>query len=1122
MEKRLLTLLVGWFLCIGIAFAQNQISGTVYEDTGDPCIGATVLIQGTKQGTKTDINGHFSIVVPNGKKIVVSYIGMIPQTVTPKNGMKITLKSDQHMVDEVVVTGVVKQDKRLFTGASSKIDADKTKLAGMADVSRSLEGRAAGVQVTNVSGTFGAAPKIRVRGATSIYGNSKPLWVVDNVIIEDNVDVSADELASGDAKTLISSAVAGLNSDDIESFTILKDGSATSIYGARAMAGVIVITTKKGAKGRAAINYTGEFTSRLKPSYGDYNIMNSQEMMGVYKEMADKGWLQLENLANAQNSGVYGYMFQQLRKYDATSGRFGLQNTEAARNAYLQEAEFRNTDWFDRLFSTSISQNHSVSISGGTEKSQSYFSISLMNDPGQYIQRGKVKRYTLNANTSYDLLKNLTVRLAAQGSYREQEAPGSLNRTTDVVTGEVKRDFDINPFSYAMNTSRCLDPYARYTRFYTGFNIFDELQNNYNDINVSDLMFRAELEYKPIQTEKSTLTLSGLISTRMSNTKSIHNVMDNANQANAYRAGVDATDDNSTIRDSNSLLYTDPDNDSALPETVLPSGGIKYEDSNKGRSNFYRVMAQFRTEINEDHSLSVLAGSELSTRRITNTTWTGWGYQYENGGLTYTPYLWLKQMNEENTEYFGESFTQHNSLAYYGQFDYSFKKRYTVNGTMRYEGSNRLGKATSSRWLPTWNIGLKYDMGSEPFMQSAQSWLSTLMLRGSRSLTAASGPDYVTNATAIYRAVNIWRPTTSAAESGFDIDQIANRELTFEKKYEWNVGIDLGFLHDRITLTADAYWRNNFDEIGLVFTQGAGGVNRKWANVADMKSRGFELSLHTENFVLPKFKWSTDIIYSYAKNKITKLNTGDRAVDLVTGAGYGVEGYAVRPLFSYKFDGLNNEGLPMVINEEGYASVGDLNFQETENLTDFLVYEGPTEPTWYGSVGNNFSYNFNKGGKLDLEVFITYSGGNVVRLDPVFSATYSDLSSLPREFKNRWMIPGDEMVTNIPTIASLNQRDRFGSTALSTAYNAYNYSTARIAKGDFVRLKELALTYTLPKELLAKTGFLSNASLKLAATNVFLLYADKDLNGQDPEFINSGGVASPISKQFTATLRLGF
>ena len=1122
MKKELVMILVGLFCLVGTAFGQNKITGTVLEDNGEPCIGATVMIQGTKQGTKTDLNGHFSLTVPSGKKLVFSYIGMITQTHTPKDGMKVTLKSDQHMVDEVVVTGVVKQDKRLFTGASSKIDADKSKLAGMADVSRSLEGRAAGVQVTNVSGTFGAAPKIRVRGATSIYGNSKPLWVVDNVIIEDNVDVSADELASGDAKTLISSAVAGLNSDDIESFTILKDGSATSIYGARAMAGVIVITTKKGAKGRAAINYTGEFTSRLKPSYNEYNIMNSQEMMGVYKEMADKGWLQLENLANAQNSGVYGYMFQQLRKYDATSGRFGLQNTEAARNAYLQDAEFRNTDWFDRLFSTAISQNHSVSISGGTEKSQSYFSISLMDDPGQYVKRGEVKRYTLNANTSYDLLKNLTVRLAAQGSYRDQKAPGSLNRTTDVVTGEVKRDFDINPFSYAMNTSRCLDPNTRYTRFYTGFNIFDELENNYNDINVSDLMFRAELEYKPIQTEKSTLTLSGLISTRMSNTKSVHNVKDNANQANAYRAGVDATDDNSTVRDSNSLLYTDPDDDSALPETVLPVGGIKYEDSNVGRSNFYRAMAQYRTEFNEDHSLSVLGGTELSTRRITNTTWTGWGYQYDNGGLTYTPYLWLKQMNEENTEYFGESFTQTNSLAYYGQFDYSFKKRYTINGTMRYEGSNRLGKATSSRWLPTWNVGLKYDLGSEPFMQNVASWLSMIMLRGSRSLTAAPGPDNVTNATAIYKTQNNWRPTTSAAESEIYIDQIANTELTYEKKYEWNVGVDLGFLNDRITLTADAYWRDNFDEIGLVFTQGAGGVNRKWANVADMKSSGVELSLHTENIVGPKFKWSSDIIYSYAKNEITKLNTGDRAVDLVTGAGYGVEGYAVRPLFSYKFAGLNDEGLPMVYNEENVATVGNLNFQETENLTDFLVYEGPTEPTWYGSIGNNLSYTFSKAGKLDLEVFITYSGGNVVRMDPVFSASYSDLSSLPREFKNRWMIPGDEKVTNIPAIASINQRDRIGGYTLSTAYNAYNYSTARIAKGDFVRLKEMALTYTMPKELLAKTGFLYNASLKLAATNLFLIYADKDLNGQDPEFVNSGGVASPISKQITATLRLGF
>ena len=1118
MKKRLTMFLTCLLLTTAVALAQNKITGTVYEDTGEPCIGATVMVQGTKQGTKTDLDGNFTIVVPPGKKLVFSYVGMQSLTVAAKNGMKVTLVPDAHTIDEVVAVGMMKQDKRLFTGASSKIDAEKAKLSGMADVSRSLEGRVAGVQVTNVSGTFGASPKIRVRGATSIYGNSKPLWVIDGVIYEDNVDVTADELASGDAKTLISSAVAGLNSDDIESFTVLKDGSATSIYGARAMAGVIVITTKKGSKGRASVNYTGEFTTRLKPSYRDYNIMNSQEIMGVYKEMDDKGWLSLENLVNSSDTGIYGYMYQQLRKYDPTTGQFGLENTEAARNAYLQAAEFRNTDWFDLLFSSAVMQNHSVSISGGTERSQSYFSMSLMNDPGQYVSASKVRRYTFNGNTSYDILKNLTAKLAAQGSYRNQEAPGSLNQSVDVVTGEVKRDFDINPFSFAMNTSRCLDPNISYTRFYSPFNIFNELQQNYNDIDVYELMFRAELEYKPIKQ----VTLTGLISTRLSQTRRQHNVMDDSNQANAYRAGTDATDDNSTIRYSNPLLYTDPDNELAIPVSVLPEGGIKYQYDDKMRSNNYRFMAEYRDVFKEKHVINALFGSELSTVRRTSTMWTGWGYQFNNGGIVYTPYLWLKQRNEENTDYFKESFTQTNTLAYYAQGVYSYDQRYTINGTFRYEGTNRLGKSRSSRWLPTWNISGSWDVYNEKFMEKTQNWLSQLKLRASYSLTADTGPSYVTNAMAIYKTKNTWRPTTATAETQIYLADLANSELTYEKKHEFNIGVDFGFLRDRIAVNFDAYWRNNYDLIGAVFTQGAGGQIQKMANVADMRSHGIELGLSTVNIQNAHFKWSSDFVYSLAKNKITSLETSSRAVDLVSGQGYALEGYPVRSIFSYKFGGLNSEGLPQVYNEKGELTVGDVNFQETEKLTDFLIYEGPSDPTWYGSFNNSFSYNFNEGGKLALDVFITYSGGNKVRLDPVFASTYSDLSALPREFKNRWMTSGDELVTDVPVIASRNQMDRYGSYALRTAYNAYNYSNVRIAKGDFIRLKEISLTYTFPQSLLKKTGLLNTASIKLAATNLCLLYADKKLNGQDPEFINSGGVASPITKQLTATVRLGF
>src|SRR5574344_1128646 len=242
MEKRLLVFLACMFLSLGMAMAQIRVSGTVTSsDDGEPVVGASILVQGTKTGTVTDVDGKFTLDVQANKQLTVSYVGMESMTVSAKPEMKIVMKSSTSL-HEVVVTGMQSLDRRLFTGATDRISGDKAKIDGLADISRSLEGRSAGVSVQNVSGTFGTAPKIRVRGATSIYGSSKPLWVVDGVIMDDVTDFKADDLSSGDANTLISSAIAGLNADDIESFQILKDGSATSIYGARAMAGVIVIT----------------------------------------------------------------------------------------------------------------------------------------------------------------------------------------------------------------------------------------------------------------------------------------------------------------------------------------------------------------------------------------------------------------------------------------------------------------------------------------------------------------------------------------------------------------------------------------------------------------------------------------------------------------------------------------------------------------------------------------------------------------------------------------------------------------------------------------------------------------------------------------------------------------
>lgn len=1107
MKRKLLLLFTSLLIGIGLAIAQTpkEITGLVIsEEDGLPVIGASVLVKGTSLGTTTNLDGKFTISrVPNSAKTLqISYIGMKTQEVPIRSGIiKVIMKSDSEILEEVVVTGMQKMDKRLFTGATTKILGENAKLDGIPEISRGLEGRAAGVSVQNVSGTFGTAPKIRVRGATSIYGSSKPLWVVDGVIMEDVTEVSADDLSSGDAVTLISSAVAGLNSDDIESFQILKDGSATSIYGARAMAGVIVVTTKKGKVGVSRINYTGEFTTRMKPHYNNFNIMNSQEQMGVYKEMYNAGYLNFSDSFRDANSGVYGYMYRLLNSYDSKTNQFILANTEEARNAYLREAEYRNTDWFDLLFNNTISQNHAISMSTGTEKASYYTSLSLMSDPG-WSKQSSVERYTANVNAFYHIYKNVALNFISNASYRKQRAPGTLSSETNAVTGEVARTFDINPYSYALNTSRTLDGNTFYIRNYAPFNILNELDNNYIDMNVTDLKFQAELKWKPIKK----VELSALGAYKYSSTVQSHRIKDYSNQALAYRAMDDAT-----IRDRNSWLYTDPDKTNSLPVTVLPVGGFYNETKYAMNSWDFRGTISYNDVFKEDHIVNLFGGMEANALDRSRTWFNGVGMQYDMGELASYDYLYFKQSSEANSDYYTIGETHSREVSFFGTGTYSYKGRYTLNGTVRYEGSNKLGKSRSARWLPTWNISGAWNAHEEEFFKALNPAVSNLTLKASYSLTADRGPSNVTNSRVVITSYNPWRPFSSVKESALTIAGLENSELTYEKKHELNIGAEIGFLDNRINLEIDWYKRNNFDLIGTINTPGIGGEITKYANVASMKSHGIEFTLSTRNIDSKDFKWNTDFIFSNAKNEITKLETTKRIIDMITGTGFGLEGYPVRSLFSIDFEGLNENGLPTFINENGKETVSKLNFQS--RVKDYLIYEGPTDPTITGSLGNTFAYS-----NWKLNVFMTYSFGNVIRLDPVFSNEYSDLDAMPKEFKNRWTLPGDEKYTDIPVIADRRQNrlDNY----LEYAYNAYNRSTARVAKGDFIRLKEVSLMYDFPKTWLSAIR-LNNLSLKLQATNLFLLYADKKLNGQDPEFFNTGGVAAPVPRQFTLTLRIG-
>ena len=1114
--KNTVALLLGLLLLAGYAASAreiyqqaNTIRGKVTSAADKQSLpGVNVSVKGTAQGTITDVNGVFQLQAGENAVLIFSFIGYRPVEVpvSSRTTIDISLEEDITKLNEVTVvsTGYQEVDKRLFTGSVVNLSSADVKTDGTMDVSRMLQGKAAGVSVQNVSGTFGAAPKIRVRGATSITGDNKPLWVVDGVVLEDVVNVSADQLTTGDPTTLIGSSVAGLNSDDIESINILKDASATALYGARAKDGVIVIKTKKGRAGQPLVTYTGNFSSYLKPSYNNYNILNSADQMAVYQEMERKGLLNHSDVSRSANGGVYRKMYDLINEsYNPGDGTFGLINTDEERRKFLHRYAMANTDWFNVLFRNSFVQEHSLGISGGTEASQLYFSTSYYNDNGWTIA-DNVKRYTINARGTFKLSDKLSVGILTTGSARDQRVPGTIARQTNAVEGGYSRDFDINPFSYALNTSRVLTPYDEkgnreyFTRNYAPFNILNEIDKNYINLDQLDLKIQGELSYKILKS----LRYDFIGAIRHVKTETEHSVEEGSNMAEAYRA-----DNSQVVRQGNKFLYYNPDYPNADPVVVLPEGGFYNRVDDKMTSYYFKNQLNWTHTVNSIHTISAVVGQEIRSVDRRNAFNNGYGYQFSKGGIPFTDYRIIKQMLEGNFNYFGMSNTYDRYASFYASGNYSYKGKYIVNATGRLDGSNRLGQSSSARWLPTWNISGAWNIDTEDFMEPYR-WADFLTLRAGYGLTANAGN--ATNSSAVYRSGTTPRPYLNENESQIIIESLENSDLTWEKQYEANVGVNAG-LFNKLTVTFDYYRRKHFDLIGVVKTSGIGGEGYKAVNYADMKSHGIDLSIGAPVYSHGNWSWNTSFVFSENKSKITNLRNQPRIIDLVFPDGGATQGYPVRGLFSVPFQGLDpRTGVPLFTNQDGEKS-NNVYLQSLS--THYLKYEGPIDPTITGGWSNIVKYK-----AFTLNIFLTYQTGNKIRLNPAFKSNYSDLDAMPREFLDRWALRGDENYTFVPSIPDVLTVSQLGSVY---PYNTYNYSTARVVDGSFVRLRTISLSCALPSKMLGNTGF-KNASISVTGTNLWLLYADKKLYGQDPEFFSSGGVAMPVAKQITASVKLSF
>lgn len=1086
---------------------QTTLTGVVVDTSGEPLIGVSISIKGTNTGTITNADGKFTIstAIKSTTTLVFSYIGMTPQEIKVGNQrtFKVELQEDSQQLEDVVVTGFRSISKTNFTGSASKLQSDDLKIKGVTDVSRMLEGQVAGISIQNVSGTFGAAPKVRVRGATSLSGENKPLWVIDGVVQEDVVNVTNDQLTSGDPTTLLGSAVAGLNANDIESIDVLKDAAATALYGARAMNGVVVVTTKRGTEGRPVVTYSGNFTIQLRPTYRDYDIMNSSDQMSIYAELERKGFLN-SDIVNASNSGVYGKMYKLINTYNEDKGEFELPNTPEARKNFLQRYVNANTDWFDILFRNSLQQEHSINVSGGSQRVRSYASLSFLDDGGWTIA-DKVNRYTANYRNDYTISNKLKLGFQLVGSVRQQKAPGSLSRRSNTVEGTYDRDFDINPFSYALNTSRALTCYnpdgslEYFTSNFAPFNIINELDNNQINLKMADIKAQFELNWEIVKGLKYEFT--GAI--RYVKSDREHMIKENSNMAEAYRA-----DYTSTIRAKNKFLYSDPDNPNLEPYSVLPYGGFYNRTENQLSNYDVRNSLKYNKSFGK-HDINMILGQQIKFANRQNFSNTGYGYQYDEGGTTSVDYRILKMMLESNFDYYAMSEERDRFSAFYYNIDYGYDKRYIVSAAVRYDGSNALGTSRTARWLPTWNFSAKWNVMNEEFMQDTH-WIDQLSLRASYGLTAAMNNS--ASASAKFLNVNSNRPHGNEIESTITLDALENKELTWEKGYLANIGLDMGLFNRRLDIILDCWWRKGFDLISSLKTSGVGGSLYKKANYADMKSHGVELTIGFTPIRNKVWGWNSNFTLGYSTTKITNSKNLPTIYDLTNSNGGNLSGYPVNGLFSIQYVGLNhNNGVPTFINEDGKVS-SNVYFQSTN--VDYLKFEGSVDPKYTGGWSNTFRWK-----DLSLNVFLTYQAGNKIRMAPQFSSSYNDLDAMSSTFLDRWTMPGDEKYTNVPSIIDAKTKSDLTG---SYPYNAYNYSTERVANGSFIRLKTLSLSYRFPKTLQEKTGFLSNLAITLAGSNLWLIYADKKLNGQDPEFYNSGGVAQPMSRQFTIALNVGF
>ncbi|WP_226163485.1 SusC/RagA family TonB-linked outer membrane protein [Hymenobacter terricola] len=1053
MKKILLMSLVLMFTLFHGAMAQTRtISGRVTDQrTSEGLPGVTVLVKGTTNGASTNSDGAFTLGVPEtGGTLVFSSVGYISQerAIGSESTFTMALAVDVKQLNEVVVTGYGTQERRDLTGSIATVQGEAIADLATPSFAQQLAGRAAGVNVQTPTGLLGQQPRIQIRGTNSISSGTYPLVVVDGQPIFTG---NTSAFANG------SNALADINPNDIESYEVLKDGSATAIYGSRAANGVILITTKRGRKGKANVTY--DTYLGVAKTLKRYDVLGAADFINISNE-------------KERNAGGPGTI----------AAAFNDSNGNPV-----------STNWQDEIFRTGFQQNHVVSVSGATDKTNYYFSGGFTDQTG-VIKANSLQRFSFRSNLDSEVKSWLKVGMTL-GLSRTQTL--GLNTAVNTLSGNVAnalvllpnvpaRNPDGTPYSNAAGALGQGSNKAGISFAYP--NIIFPLENNiYRSLSYR-ILGSGYLEVEPVKH----LRLRSQMGT------------------------------DTQLQDD--FQYLDP----RQGDGKGPNGSVFQSFSPSIRWNFINT-ATYNNVIGEDHKINVVVGAEYQK---TTTSY----YQAQGTGLsdrTLGQNGIISSTISTPTVY--GDFLENGLQSYFGRLNYSFKDRYLLSFTLRSDELSSLPTATRRHAYPGGSLGWR--ISEEGFFKNSSLvnvW-NDFKLRGSYASVGNTNIGY-------FPYVGYYQPAQYASQPGISYGQFGNDQLKWETSKKQDYGVDLGFFKGRLNVSAD-YYRNDIDGLILaVRTPLSVGIpnNSSYnANVGAMYNQGFELTVGTQNIHNENFTWSSNFNFSTNKNRVTALSNNE---DLLFTYNVTRVGESVGSLYGYDYRGVNQaNGSPIYSRLDGVLVQGSTASSGTTasryylydaanpgaafvnpapgvtnaNLSSLTAADkivlGQTNPSIFGGLDNNITY---KG--FDLDVFVRYSLGNKLMNITRQQLLRTDFLNNSTEILTRWQNPGDQ--TDVPRIASGNSgfvnQDGSGSSRF-------------VESGNFLRMQNITLGYSLPARLLGPTT-LSRVRVFVQAQNVFTV---TKYRGVDPEVNNSPtsnnttGVdynSNPQQRVFTGGVNVAF